>query len=149
MHSLLWQGFLTPKYDRATSYFLKSTCHLVPIDMGIEPIFHYDAKPFVLGPRIGLETQRHNFTLAIPTCWYLKTLKFALPPTPTPNTCRWNIGGIGSPMQNSRVYNVDFMLFVSLSLALGSQHKHNFQWNMGLNTTAGHGSFPKLWPNTP
>ena len=60
-----------------------------------------------------------------------KTLKFALPPTQTPNVNRWNIGCVGSPMQNSRVDPVDFMLFVSLSLELGSQHEHNFQWNMG------------------
>ena len=51
----------------------------------------------------------------------------------TPNTSRWNIVGVGSPTKNSRVDHVDFMLFVSLSLALGSQREHNFQWNMGLN----------------
>ena len=50
----------------------------------------------------------------------------------TPNANKWNIGRVGSPTQNSRVGHVDFMLFVSLSLALGSQRKHNFQWNMGL-----------------
>ena len=50
---------------------------------------------------------------------------------PTPNASRWNIGGSGSPTQNSRVGHVDFMLFVSLSLALGSQREYNFQWNMG------------------
>ena len=59
-------------------------------------------------------------------------LKFALPPMPNPNASRWNIGGVGSPTQNSRVGHVDFMLFVSLSLALASQREHNFQWNMGL-----------------
>ena len=31
--------------------------------------------------------------------WYLKTLKFGLPPKPTPNASRWNIGGVGSPTQ--------------------------------------------------
>ena len=46
--------------------------------------------------RVGLDTHCHNFTLGIPTCWYLKTLKFALPPTPTLNASRWNIGGVGS-----------------------------------------------------
>ena len=47
----------------------------------VKPIFHCDAKPFALDPGIGLDPQRHNFALGIPTCWYLKTLKFALPPT--------------------------------------------------------------------
>ena len=39
-----------------------------------KPIFHCDAKTFALGPCVG-----HNFALGIPTCWYLKTLKFELP----------------------------------------------------------------------
>ena len=39
-----------------------------------------------------------------------------------PNTSRWNIGGFGDG-----VGHVDFMLFVSISFALGSQW-----WNMGL-----------------
>ena len=59
-------------------------------------------------------------------------LTFALPPTPTSNANGWNIGGVGSQTQNSRVGHVDLMLFVSLSLALGSQRENNFQWNMGL-----------------
>ena len=41
----------------------------------LKPIFHCDAKPFALGPGVGLDPQRHNFALKIPT------LKFALPPT--------------------------------------------------------------------
>ena len=111
------------------------------IHVNLKPTFHYDAKPFALGPRVGLDPQRHNFVLGIPTCWYLKwlkfelpptqMLKFVLPPTPTPNTSRWNIASVRSPKQNSRVGHVDFMLFVSLSLSLGSQREHNFQWNMG------------------
>ena len=62
----------------------------------LKPIFHCNAKPFALGPRVDLDSERHNFILGIPTCWYLKfikfalpptlTLKLALPPTPTPNT---------------------------------------------------------------
>ena len=50
-----------------------------------KPIFHCNAKPFALGPGIGLDPQSHNFALGIPICWYLKTLKFALPPSPSPN----------------------------------------------------------------
>ena len=64
-------------------------------------------------------------------------LKFALPPMQTSYASRWNIlGAVGSPTQNSRVGHVDFMLFVLLSLALGSQREHNFQWNMGLCFTS-------------
>ena len=80
----------------------------------LKPMFH--EKPFELFPHVGLDPQRHNFMLGVPTCWYLKTLKFALPPTPTPNASRWKIGGVGSPTQNSCVGHVDFMLFVHFQL---------------------------------
>ena len=90
---------------------------------------------------IGLESKRHHFALPVPTWWYLKTLKFALPPTqtlkfalprtPTLNTIRWKISVVGSQTQIFCVGHVDFRLFVSLSLALASQCEHNFQWNMG------------------
>ena len=82
-----------------------------------KPIFHCDAKPFTSGPGVGSDPQHHNFALEIPICWYLKTLKLVLPPTPTPNASRWIIGGVGSPTQNSRVGPVDIMLFVSISFA--------------------------------
>ena len=53
-------------------------------------------KILVLGPPITLEPQRENFVMGIPTCWYLKTLKFALPPTQNLNASQWNItSGIG------------------------------------------------------
>ena len=100
--------------------------------LNLKPIFHCDAKPFALGPCVGLDPQRHNFALGIPTCWYLKTLKFGLPPTLTPNTSRWNIGGVGSPKRAAGVGHIDFMLFTSYSLVLGTQCKPSFQWNTGL-----------------
>ena len=34
----------------------------------LKPIFHCDAKPFALGPGVGLSPQRHSFALGIPTC---------------------------------------------------------------------------------
>ena len=72
------------------------------------PIFHCDAKPFALGPRVGLDPQRHNFALGIPT------LKFALPPTGTLNaSSQWTIGCVGSPGVGARVGHVHFMLFVT------------------------------------
>ena len=62
-----------------------------------------------------------NFALAVPTCWYLKMLKFALhptrilkfafPPTRNPNASQWNIGCVGSQTQISRVGHVHFMFF--------------------------------------
>ena len=60
--------------------------------------------------------------------------KICVTQTQTPNASRWNIGAVGSPKQNSciAIGHADFMLIVTLSLALGSQHEHNFQWNMVL-----------------
>ena len=105
----------------------------------IKPIFHCDAMPFALGPYVGLDPQRHNFALGKPTCWYLKTLKFALPPTrtlkfalpstPTPNASRWNIGGVESPTRGAGVGHLDFMLCTSYS-----QREPSFQCNKGLRS---------------
>ena len=85
--------------------------------------------------------QTRNFALGIQTCWYLKTLKFALPPTriltfalpPTrnPNASQLNIGCVGSQTQISRDGHVRFMFFVSISFAFGNQRKPSFWWNMG------------------
>ena len=58
-------------------------------------------------------------------------LKFALPPTPTPNASQWNIGCVGSPMQDFRICNVHF-IFGVISFAFGGQRKPSCQWNMGL-----------------
>ena len=70
---------------------------------------------------------------------YLKMLKLPLPPTgtalpqmPTPNTSRWNIGGVGSPKRGAGIGHVHFMLFVLISFVLGSQREPSFQWSMGL-----------------
>ena len=107
----------------------------------LKPIFHCDAKPLALGPGVGLDPQRHNFVLGIPTCWYLKTRKFALPPTPNlkfafpptrnPNASQWNRGGVGSSGVGACIGHAHFKLFVSISFAFGCQHKCSFHWNMG------------------
>ena len=97
----------------------------------LKPIVHCDAKPFTLGPGVGSDPQRHNFALGIQTCQYLKTLKFVLPPTPTSNASRCNIGGVGSPMQGAGVGNVLFFFCLLVSFALGSQREPSFQWDMG------------------
>ena len=54
-----------------------------------------------VGPLCWAIPRRESFVLGIPTCWYIKmlkfalpltrTLKFALPPLRTPNTSRWNV----------------------------------------------------------
>ena len=97
----------------------------VYITVNVKPIFHCEAKPCALGPRI--DPHCHNFALGIPTFCYLKMLKFALPPRPTPNASRWNIGGVGSPTRGAGVGHVDFMLYVSISFALVSQRERSFQ----------------------
>ena len=58
-------------------------------------------------------------------------LQFALTPTPTPNASRWNIGDVGSPTRGAGVGHVDFMLFVSFLVALGTQRKRDIQWKTG------------------
>ena len=73
-------------------------------------------KKVTLGPGVGLAPQRHYFAYGIPTCWYLKMLKFAFPPTQNP------------------VGHVHFIYFVLISFALGSRRKRSFQWNMGLSS---------------
>ena len=111
----------------------------------VESIFNCKAKPLALGLRDGYGLQREGFPLPISTCWYPKTLAC---PTRAPNTSqycptrayitqrkpqhwpveynlRWTI---------SRwlcVGHVDFTLLVSCLLALDSQRKCGFQWNMG------------------
>ena len=107
----------------------------------LKPIFHCDAKPFALDPGVNFDSQHHNFALPIPTCWYLKTLKFtlpptlnikfALPPTPTPNASQWNIGCVRVPNAKFSRWQCTFLFFVLISFAFGGQRKPSFQWNMG------------------
>ena len=48
-----------------------------------------------------------------------------------PNMSRWNIGRVGSPWVEARIGHVDLMLFVPISVVLGSQRERGFWWNMG------------------
>ena len=92
----------------------------------LKPIFHCDTKKVALGPGVGLAPQRHYFALGIPTCWYLKMLnfafpptqniKFAFPPTQNPNASQWNIGCVGSLALGLCVGHVRFIFFVLISL---------------------------------
>ena len=116
------------------SKFLDSPLSLIIL----KPIFHCDATPFALGTGIGLDTQRHNFALPIPTCWYLKTRKFAFSPTPNlklanPKASQWNIGCIGSQTQISRVCHVHFMFFGVDFICVWYPLQTRFQWNIDLS----------------
>ena len=57
-----------------------------------------------------------------------KNAKICVTLKDNPNANMWNIGCVGSPMQNSRVGRVHFIFCVSISFALGPV----FQWNMSL-----------------
>ena len=122
-------------------------CHPV---LPIDELGHQVCKAYIplrrknvaLGPGVGLAPQRHYFALGIPTCWYLKMLKFAFSPTQNikfafpqtrnPNASQWNIGCVGSLALGLCVGHVHFIFFVLISFALGSRRKRSFQWNMGL-----------------
>ena len=101
------------------------------------PLSLYSQKHSV-GSLHWLRPPTRNFALGLPTCWYLKTLKFALPPiqilkfalspTQNNNTSQWNIGYVRSQTQNFCVGHVHSIFLVSISFALGPA----FQWNTGL-----------------
>ena len=59
---------------------------------------------------------------------------FSRHPTQNPNESQWNIGCVGFQMQNSCIGHVHFILFVSISFALGGQRKHSFSVEYGLNS---------------
>ena len=102
-----------------------------------KPIFHCDAKPLASGPCVGLQPQRDDFALPIPTCWYLKmrkqsmpNLKFAAPNArPKCKSVEYRLCWV--PNAKFSVGHFHFMFFVLISFAFGSQCKPSFQWNMG------------------
>ena len=115
---------------------------IYPSSDNVKSKFHCDAKLLASGPCVGSHSQRDDFVLPIPTCWYLKrenlhyptpNLKFALPPMQNPNASQWNIGRIGYQTHNFHVGYVHFMFLVLISFVFGSQHKPSFQWNMGFS----------------
>ena len=61
---------------------------------------------------------------------------FSRHPTQNPNASRWKIGCVGLQTQNSCVGHVHFILFVSISFALGGQPKHSFSVEYGLKGRA-------------
>ena len=76
----------------------------------VKPIFHQNAK-YVASGTFASPNAKNSTSASpnarIPTCWYLKcafpdaklptpNLKFALAPTPNPDTSQWYIGCVGS-----------------------------------------------------
>ena len=48
----------------------------------------------MLGPHVGLDPQRNDFALSLPTCWYIKSLvpnASANQPNERANASQWNI----------------------------------------------------------
>ena len=96
------------------------TCnHLINKFKAYIPLRH---NIFALGPCVGLDPQRQNFTFGDTNMLVSKNtkicvipdsnLKFALPPTQNPNASQWNIGRVGYPTPTFRLGHVDFMLFI-------------------------------------
>ena len=81
---------------------------------------------------VGILEPTQNVKFASPPT---QNVKFALPLTPTPDASPWNIGGVGSPTQDFHVGHVHFMLFMSISIASGTQRKLVFQWNVGFSVS--------------
>ena len=50
--------------------------------------------------------------------WRYLTLKFALPPTPTPDASQWNIGGVGPSGVGAGVGHVHFIFMCRFHLRL-------------------------------
>ena len=90
----------------------------------LKPIFHCDAKLLRVG-YFCVTYRKYTNMLVSFALGDAKNLQ-------TPNASQWNIGCVGYQTQKLRIGHVHFMLFVSISFALGSQRKRSFQWNMGL-----------------
>ena len=71
-------------------YILIYPCVHCTVMFGFKPIiFHCNVKPLAVGHPVGVDPQRDNFALGIPTCWYLKSLADPTqPPTRVNNAQR-------------------------------------------------------------
>ena len=101
---------------------------MLPVE-SLKPIFHCDAKTFALGTFASPNAKDTNMLVS----FALGDTNCSRHPMQNPNTSQWNIGCVGFQAQNSCIGHVHFMLFVSISFALGRQRKRSFQWNMGFN----------------
>ena len=110
----------------------------------VKPMYHCNVKTLALGPWVGLDPQREilrweyqyvvskNAKICVsPNA----NVYICVTPNATPNTSQWNIDCVGSPGIGACVGHVHFMLFMSISFALGSQLERSFRWNMGFKVT--------------
>ena len=103
----------------------------------LKPIFHQNAKPFMLGPHVGDDPQLEHFVLGIPTCCYLKKK----PQTQREPSCTADTHGPNvRPNANGRIWllwvplTLGFVLVMSISSCLC---KFSLLWVVKANTTSG------------
>ena len=85
----------------------------------IKPIFHCNAKPLALGPRIGLDPQHDvTYTNMLVSKMPMPGLVDPMPGLADPTS------GLGHPRVGAHVGHAHFILFVSISFTLGSQRKN-------------------------
>ena len=116
-----------PKYARRRQH---ARCTL-------KPIFHCNTKALALGVRIGQYPQRENFAFGMLVS---KNAQICIAPNANAKIC---VTPNANPQREQMEYrscwvprgagigHVDFMLFVSILVALGTQRKR--QWNSGFN----------------
>ena len=99
----------------------------------LKHIFHCNAKPFALGPRVGLDIglALAKFHVGKTNILVSKNAKICVTPNATPNTSQWNIGGVGFSGVGACVGHY-------ISSCLCQTH---FQWNMVLRVRS-HNSRP-------
>ena len=117
-----------PIYSKAYIILQHETIRVGALCTPNAMILHYQNQNQHVGISKALRTQCDpQFT----QCHHLYTQWDHLSTQCKPNAWRWNIGCVGSPWIGAHVGHLHFMLFVSISFALGSQREHSLQWNMG------------------
>ena len=127
---------ICPVVDRGGVNFCRKDCRKQLVDplycKAYIPLRH---KNLCVGSSRWLRPPMRNFTLEIPTCWYLKMLKFALPPTRYPNVSQWNIGCVGSQTQNSRAGHVHFFFLCVDFIRVGSHFSVDYGLKLLVSAT--------------
>ena len=108
-------------------------------NMGLKPIFHWDAKPLALGPGAGLYPQRHNFLLGT-NMLVCKNAKICITPNTNSKIC---VTPNAKPQPESVEYRLrwvpnakfsrwpcTFHVVYPFFFALGTQRERCSQWNM-------------------
>ena len=102
----------------------------------LKPVFHQNANPFALGPHVGLDPEQIDFSLGIRVHPRRTLIANASPNSQCKHqreqveySSHWALS------RYHRVGHLDFMLFVLVLFALGTQCEHGFWWNTGLSFT--------------